>query len=498
MTFTQAEAALRRGQKSLTYYNNIRRTLEWDMRVNLPPKAVEYRSECIGFLADQAYLAATSPELLEAAQTILDSGRGGCVLQAIAAHTLRTARNYTAVPRKLHSDYSAHCLKAEALWQEARSKNDFSLFCDTLDASFAFQRQFAAAAGHANEAVTYLLSIREPGMTEERLDHLFDELKNFLLPFLQQIDSVQKAVVPLSDNRYPIDKQMQLCRKVMNAAGFDFDAGRLDESAHPVTVTNQRCDIRITTRFFERNFLPGLLSCCHETGHALYHQNITPELEHTQLNFSPSPGMDEGVARLWENFIGRGMPFWRWLYPLVKEMFPALDHVSLEQLYCTVNAVHISPHRTQSDELTGNLHIILRYEIEKLLLRGEISAYDVPAVWNEKSRLYFGSEPEHDADGCLSDMHWASGFIAYFQSYILANFYAGHFFQRMQVELPFLEQQISQGDFTSVKLWLTDHIFRHGATVSSEELLKSVTEETLSPKPYIEYIRTKYTNLYHL
>lgn len=495
MNFTQAEATLRQLQKELSYYNNIRRTLEWDMRVNLPAGGVTYRSGCIGFMADQAHRLTTAPEMEEAASAVLASGRGDSVLRAVAAQALAEARKYAAIPRRLYSDYAAHCLKAEAVWREAKAKNDFSLFCDDLETAFALKRQFAAAAGREREVVTYLLDEREPGMTEARMDALLEELKEFLIPFVRQIGAQQAEQVPL-DGCYQVEDQRRLCLEVMKAFGFDFEAGRLDESAHPVTTPNQRGDIRITTRFAEHSFLPGLISCCHETGHGLYHQNIAPELSGTALNFSSSPGMDEGVARFWENMIGRSRSFWQWLFPLARKRFPALERFSPEDLYRAVNTVHISAERRQTDELTGNLHIILRYEVEKLLLRGEITAADVPAVWNEKSKLYFGAPPRRDAEGCLADMHWAGGFIAYFQSYVLANFYDGHFLKQLREESIDLDSLTAQGNFAPLAQWQTDRIFRYGALHSSEELLREATGEILSPKPYMEYLRAKYSELY--
>ncbi len=494
----RAEERFRLLMQRIDYLNNISQTLSWDMRVMMPKDAAGYRGAEMGFLAEQIHELETSSEMETLLQELEETPPEDPVLRMMVQKARRTYDKLTNVPRALFSAYADHNLKTEHVWAEARSKNDFAMVLPYLKQEFAYKRELISCTGFAEDPVTGLMDEWETGTTRQQIDRLFEELKAFLVPFVQRLRSEpQPDPAPLR-GIFPKEKQKAFCREVLQAVGYNFDRGRVDEGVHPYTTFNFRKDIRFTCRYFEDDFTRSVLSSLHEGGHAIYWQNMGSELDGTTLAVSTSLPIDESQARFQENMLGRSLAFWEHFLPVAAKHFPELAGVSPEDFYRALNALHISPLRLTADELTYNLHIILRYELEKALLDGTLSFEELPVVWNEKSRAYLGVCPENDAGGVLQDMHWFSGYICYFQSYVLGNCYDGHFLYAMKKEMPDLFDQVRRGDFSKILKWNVSHIHRFASTKLPRQVLWDAAGEELSPGRYLDYLTEKYKGIYRL
>ena len=494
----KTEARFRALMEKIEYLNNIAQTLSWDMRVNMPPAAAAYRGEEMGLLAGQVHALQTSEEMEALLLPLEEQPIADPILRAMVQKARRDLDRLRNVPQDLLAAYAAHNLKTEHLWPRARAENDYELIRPFLEQEFAYKRELAACCGFPDDPLTGLMDQWESGTTRAEVDGLFNTLKTALVPLAQALrDLPQPDQTPLR-GLFPKEKQQAFCHELLRAVGFDFDRGRLDESPHPYTTFNFRKDIRITCRYFEDNFTRAALSCLHEGGHAIYWQNMAPDLDGTGLGQSASLALDESQARFLECVLGHSLPFWTWALPTARRWFPELAETSPEAFWRGLSALRVTPFRLGSDELSYNLHILLRYELEKELFAGTVSFADLPAAWSEKARAYLGVSPRNHSEGVLQDMHWFSGYIGYFQNYVMGNCYASLFFRAMQRDVPDLMDRVSQGDFSPVKAWNQAHIHRFGATKPAREILRDATGEALSAGAYIDDIREKYARIYGL
>lgn len=492
------EARFRALMEKADYLTNISQTLSWDMRVMLPAGAAAYRGAEIGFLAGQLHALQTSEEMEELLLSLEADPPEDPVTRAMAAKARRTFDTLKRVPEDLYADCSAHTLRTEQLWPRARAESDYELIRPQLEQAFAYRRALAACWGFEDDPLTGLMDRWEAGDTRAETDALFRELKAALVPLVQRLrDLPPPDRTPLLGD-FPKAQQKALCRQVLTAVGFDFERGRVDESAHPYTTFNHRGDVRITCRYFEDDFTRAVGSSLHEGGHAIYWQNIGEELAGTGLDQSASLALDESQARFLECMLGRSLPFWQWALPLAGRHFPALAGTDPEAFWRGLNAFRPTPLRLEADELSYNLHILLRYELEKELFDGALSFRDLPEAWNERSASYLGVRPRSDGEGVLQDMHWFSGYIGYFQSYTLGNCYAAQFLEAMEKDLPDLFDRVRQGDFASVKAWNGAHIHRFGATRPARTILRDATGEDLNAGRYVRYLTDKYARVYGL
>ncbi len=494
----RAEQRFRSLMQKIDYLTNISQTLSWDMRVMMPRDAAEYRGAEMGFLAGQIHALETSSEMEALLQELETAPPENAVSRAMVQKARRTFDRLSKVPSELYAAYADHNLKTEHVWAEARANNDFAMVLPFLKQEFAYKKEMISCAGFSDDPLTGLMDEWETGTTRKQIDALYEELKSFLVPFVHQLHSKDQPDTSLLRGYFPKEQQKAFCREILQAVGYNFDRGRVDESAHPYTTFNFRKDIRFTCRYFEDDFSRAVLSCLHEGGHAIHWQNMGSDLDGTTLAVSTSLAIDESQSRFQENILGRSLPFWEHFLPIAKKYFPDLDGISPENFYRALNAVQVSPVRLTADELTYNLHIILRYELEKALLDGALSFEDLPAAWNEKSKAYLGISPETDSDGVLQDMHWFSGYICYFQSYVLGNCYDGHFLHSMKKDLPDLFDQVREGDFSQIKNWNVEHIHRFASTKTPHQVLWDATGEELSAKYYLKYLTEKYTEIYRL
>lgn len=477
--------------------------LEWDQNTYMPPGGAEARAELVATLSALAHQRLVSDETVRALEALEEESRGAPPA-SFAARVVRVARReidqLRKVPATLVSDLARAASLAQNAWVQARSESRFELFRPHLERILDLTRQLAEHLGYQEHPYDALLGRFEPEMKRAEVDRLFDELKGRLVPLVEGLRSVLGRVSDqVLRQPFPRDGQFELGREVLKAMGFDFQRGRIDTSAHPFTIGFSPTDVRITTRFDENNLAYALYSTIHEGGHALYEQGIPPELDRTPLGDIISLGLHESQSRLWENVVGRSREFWQFLLPVARRIFPQqLGEATVEDLYRAVNRVEPSFIRTEADEVTYNLHIFVRYELERDLISGGLAVADLPEAWNAKMEEYLGIRPTNDAQGVLQDIHWSQGSIGYFPTYTLGTVFAAQLFRQAEKEHPGLKESIASGDLVRLKEWLNRQVHAHGARFTLAEMAERVTGRGLEAAPYLEYLEGKYRELYGL
>ena len=475
--------------------------LEWDELTQMPPGGVEQRSRQRALLAGLLHERAADPrrgELLaelEAAGTAADPESP----QAANLRELRRLHERSRrIPRRLVEETARLCSLAQQEWVAAREQAEFARFEPWLEQIVRAKREEAACVGVGEEAYDALLDAYEPGATSRELERLFAALRPELMELAAAIQgAAREPRTALLRREFPIDRQRSFGEEVAAAIGFDFERGRLDVSAHPFSTSLGPGDQRITTRFDARNFCDGFFAILHEVGHALYEQGLDPELRGTPAGEAVSIGMHEAQSRLWENRVGRSRAFWEHFYPRAKEVFPRpLRGVSLDEFHFALNAVAPSLIRVDADEVTYGLHILVRFEIERALVRGGLAVRDVPAAWREAYRSHLGIEPANDAEGCLQDGHWAEGLIGYFPTYALGDVVAAQLFESAAAELGDLEAQVARGELGGLRGWLRERVHRRGGRLPAARLVERVTGRPPAPRPLLDALRRKYGVLY--
>jgi carboxypeptidase Taq len=504
MKTTESLEKLHRIDREYRHLEKALAVLQWDEETCLPPKGVEERAEQLALLQGLAHQRLVSPEtgrLLDELGSTVDNPRGDPGLPALERDFLRVMRRFYAREAKLPEDFVREAARAEGLsqaaWAQARRANDFAAFLPHLSVMIDNARKRARYWGYSDtgegKGTLYdgLLDIYEPGLGAAEISGIFTPLRERLSVILKSLGSSREY--PFLDQEYDIETQTRFNYQLMDYLGFDRNRGRLDTSAHPFTTSLGSDDVRITTRYFPRNLLSSIFSVIHESGHAFYEMGFPPELRGSCLADGASMAVHESQSRLWENVIGRSRPFWEGLFPVLQRHFPRqLGALNADTFYRAVNQCRPTLIRVDSDEISYALHIILRFELEKQLIAGELPPEELPRRWREYSRLYLDMESDTDSDGVLQDVHWSMGAFGYFPSYALGNLYSLHFWTQMKKDLPDLEASLAAGRFQPVLSWLSERIYRWGCRLSPPELLLKVTGEKLSPAPFLDYIETKY------
>jgi carboxypeptidase Taq len=387
---------------------------------------------------------------------------------------------------------------AQTAWIEAREKSQFSLFQPWLEKIVALKREQADCYGFKRERYDALMDDYEPGETAERIARVFGDLAPRLADLVRRIQNAPRKPEPsILKRSFPVDRQRILGEMAASAFGFDFSQGRLDEVVHPFCTTIGPGDVRLTTRFNREFFNESFFGILHECGHGLYEQGLPSEHFGTPLGETVSLGIHESQSRMWENFVGRSPAFWRFFFPRARGIFhEALRDVELNAFVHAVNEVRPSWIRVEADEVTYNLHIILRFEIEREMIAGRLEPKDVPPAWNARFAELFGLEVPDDRQGCLQDTHWAIGALGYFPTYCLGNLYAAQFFEQARKDLPGLEEGFTRGEFLPLLDWLRKNIHRHGMRYRAGDLVQNVTGQPRSPEPLMAYLESKFSLLY--
>ena len=478
--------------------------LSWDEQTYMPKKGSAHRADQLGLLAGLAHERSTSPRIGELLNELERGGDLGDVDSDRAVNVREARRTYdrqTKLPRRLVEELSRTTTLSQQAWIAAREDSDFSAFLPWLEKMIGLKREEAQAVGYGS-GIPYdaLLDDYEPGATAAEVESVFTPLRDELVALVSAIQhSSRRPKIEILSRHYPKTPQIVLAEGAAKAIGFDFDAGRVDESAHPFCSGFGPGDCRLTTRYNDHHFNSAFFGVMHEAGHGIYDQGLSGESFGLGIGQATSLGIHESQSRLWENFIGRSRSFWQYLFPTARSAFPkALGDVSLEEFHFAVNDVRPSLIRVEADEVTYNLHIMLRFEIEQQLVSGDLKPADVPEVWNDKVMKYFGLNVPNDTNGCLQDIHWSAGLLGYFPTYALGNMYAAQFFAAARRDLGDLDELCSRGQFKLLKSWLNEKIHRHGKRYPARRLVEVVTGESLSHRPLIAHLQTKYSELYGL
>jgi carboxypeptidase Taq len=474
--------------------------LEWDQETNLPPKGADTRGHHLATLAGIAHEKIVSPRFRKA---LRESEKARGLTAREQAH-VREAKRAHARAAKIPAELVKELARAESLgleaWRKAYHSSRWRDFADKLDNLIRLKKRVADAIGYQGVAYDALLNDYEPGATVKDLDPLLGEVKEATIPLVQRIKgSKRKPDRRLVTRRYPKQAQLEFGRLVVEAMGFDFERGRIDLSTHPFCSGFSTDDVRLTTRVDENDLRMCLFGLIHEAGHGLYEQGIDPRLMRTPLGHAVSLGIHESQSRMWENVVGRSRPFWQHFLPKLKKAFPeATKGVKLDEFHFAVNEVTPSFIRVEADEVTYNLHVILRYEIEKGLMAGTIRTKNLPEVWNGKMKELLGITPRKDSEGVLQDVHWAMGLFGYFPTYSLGNLYGAQLWERAQQDLRGLDGKIARGELVPLRDWLQRKVHRPGRMYPAAELIKRATGRKPSPKPFLDYIETRFGELYGL
>lgn len=473
--------------------------LEWDESTYMPRGGGEIRGDQKAYLAAKLFDQITDPKLgdllvaLESSDVMKDPVRGGNVRWVRRQHD-----RYVKIPKALVEEVARLSTTSVDAWTEARKQSQFRLFAPFLKRMVELRRETAKAVGFQGMAYDALLDYYEPGATTKQVSEVFSALRPELSALVRKVKGAKRQPKnEILTRHYPVEGQRKLSELAMTTLGFDRERGRLDLTTHPFCRSLGPGDVRLTTRYDPHYVGDGLFSTIHEAGHGMYEQGLNTEQLRLAGGRACSMGVHESQSRLWENQVGRSAAFWDFYYGPTQEIFPeVLKDVSREDFVFAVNSVEPSFIRTESDEVTYNLHIILRFEMEQGLLSGDIGIDDVPHAWNTKFEELFGIVPPNDAQGCLQDIHWSTGDLGYFPTYTLGNLYAAQFMEKAQADLGDLGEHFRRGQFTPLKQWLAKNIYAVGATSLPDELCRRVTGKPLSPAPLLAYLKAKVSHFY--
>ncbi len=480
--------------RQIAWVSGASELLSWDLETYMPPKGLEFRAEQCAHLGGHAHRLFT-------ARTVGD-WITACEQHGFPADSLEGAnvrewrRRYdraTKLPSRLVEKFQRVAALAREAWKEARRTARFKLFKSHLQKILDLNRQRADCWGYQETRYDALLDEYEPGTRSSQLRALFAELRPAIGSVLGAARE-RSAAVPadILEGHYPIPAQQALNREVAEAMGFDFSAGRIDTTTHPFCSTLGAGDCRLTTRYNERNFTQSLYGIMHETGHGLYEQGLLPEHFGTPMGTAASLGIHESQSRLWENHVGRHPAFWEHWHPVVCRHFPELSKLTPTQLSAAVNRVSPSFIRVEADQVTYDLHIILRFEIESKLIEGGLAVGDVPGYWNEEFEKMLGLKVPDDAQGCLQDIHWSLGSMGYFPTYTLGNLNAAQLMRRALADNPSLEAALAQGQYGTLLTWLREKLHRQGSRYLPQDLMQQATGEPTRSEHHLEYLRRKF------
>ena len=471
--------------------------LGWDEQVNLPPGAAEQRAGQLAALAGAQHAAASDPRLgewlaaLEKAITALSDDQ-----RAVVKNARRDYDRATKLPADFVRDKAVQGSRGYHAWAKARAADDFAGYAPVLALNLDFAKREAVHLGWQGREYDCMIDQFDPGMTAAVIGRLFAELKGELVPLVKQIAA--SPVKPRAGGLrgFPVEDQLAFLREVTERIGFDYTRGRIDVSLHPF-CTGTGSDVRMTTRFSVDEPLRSLFGAIHETGHGMYEQGLSATQLGTALGIHAGMAVHESQSRLWENQVGRSRGFWRFFEPRFRALFPAQTAaISSDELYRAINAVAPTLIRVESDEVTYNLHIILRFELEKKLFTGELAVADLPSAWRASAQELLGLTPPNDREGVLQDVHWSGGAFGYFPSYCLGNMLAAQLWYRALMLRPALEEDFARGDFTWLLGWLRENIHAQGRRFDALTLARRVTGEELSPRHLVRYLRERYGPLY--
>jgi carboxypeptidase Taq len=485
---------------------SVESLLDWDQETYMPKEAIHFRSIQIEMLASLVHKNRTSKTFSKLLNQLIDIRTGEIKDSSLSSSKVRALKEWRRdyikaikLPNAFVKQFAKTTSTAVHAWKSARHHNDFREFLPHLEKVVSLCRKKADILGFQEHPYDALLDLYEPGMKTSILTSLFCKLKLQLTQILKGISGSPSIPHEFLRCRCPKYKQLAFSHLILKTMGFHENTSRIDQSAHPFCSPLLPNDIRMTTRFNPEDPFFSIFAVLHEGGHGLYALGRPKEEFGSPLSESLSLGIDESQSRWWETLIGQSFSFWEYFFPLLQKEFSEHFHsIHLDEFYRAINHIKPSLIRIEADEITYNLHILLRFEIEKGLIEGSLKTSDIPDVWNEKMRNYLGISPEFDGEGCLQDIHWSLGLFGYFPTYTLGNLYASQFFEIFEKSFPYWQERVAKGELGFIREWLRENIHQYGRQFSPTELCMNITGKSLSEEAFIKYLNTKYKNLYHL
>lgn len=482
----------------------VRRLVEWDQETYMPKGASDIRAEQISLLAGISHEMLTSKKYINALEKLIDIESGQIKKEGLGEEKESALREWrrdlvkaVALPLPFVKKFAKLTSEALHVWQRARAESNFSLFFPYLQQIVDMSLEKASLVGYEETPYDALLDEYEPGMTSSEVGRIFSKLGEKVRTLLEEIKKAPQVDSSFLHGSFDKEAQLAFSKELLETLGYSFEHGRLDISTHPFSTSFHPSDSRITTRFHNDSVIDPIMATVHEAGHSFYEMGLPEHYFGSPLCEAISLGMHESQSRFWETRIGQSRPFWRHFLPKLQAKFPnQLKKVGLEQFYRAINRVEPTLIRVEADEVTYPLHVILRYEMERGIMDGSIPLKNVPAAWNEKMKHYLGVTPSSDREGCLQDIHWAMGGFGYFPTYTLGNLYAAHLFEGFEKAFPDWQESVANGEFAFIKQWLNEKVHAHGRRYRSIDLLKRIHAKEFSEKPYIDYLTTKYRDIY--
>ncbi|MBQ9228047.1 MAG: carboxypeptidase M32 [Eubacterium sp.] len=500
MTLEQARTALMALQKKMAAYEHAIGLLQYDGATTAPKETADNRAVTLSVLSEEIYCLGTSEETV-ALLAFLDAHKDALneKEQRMVYLMYKDIRDMQKIPMAEYVAYQELLVKADDVWHRAKEASDFELFRPILEEIFATTKRFALYIEPDKDPYDHQLGEFEEGLNKETLDAFFAKLRGKLVPLLQQIAAKEQVDDSIRFGRFPIDKQEELSYYLMQLMGLDLGHVGLSTTEHPFTTSlGSHRDERITTHYFEKDFVSSMYSVIHEGGHALYDTGSADDLAYTVLDGGTSMSIHESQSRFYENIIGRSRAYCRLVFPKLQELFPEeLAGRTAEELYRAVNKAAPSLIRTEADEVTYCLHVMIRYELEKRVFAGELAVKDLPTEWNRLYKAYLGVDVPDDKHGVLQDSHWSGGMIGYFPSYALGSAYGAQFLSKMK-ETVAVDACIEAGDFAPINDWNREHIWQYGRLYTPAQILERVLGEPFDADYYIDYLTEKCRDIYHL
>ena len=483
--------------------------LEWDEHTGMPSQAAEFRAQQLSFLTGLVHQRRTDPRIEEWLDQIVNGTKSAITqtyevsnlessqVQALVRTLRKDFQRNRKLPQTLVEEIASATSMGQQTWVQAKQEGRYELFLPYLKKILQLRLEEAKCLVEDGQSLyDALLDPYEEGMRTDRLQPIFAKLLEALVPLVQRASEASKRLGPAKlIGPFPIDAQRSFSKWVAEQIGFDFERGRLDETVHPFCTTLGPHDHRILTRYSENSFSSGLYGVLHEAGHGMYEQGLDVQWYGTPLGAAASLGIHESQSRLWENFIGLSDSFWQWAYPHAAKHFPMLQQITKQDLTKELRKVEPSLIRIEADEVTYNLHILLRFELELALINQDLSVDDLPEAWNEKMQKYLGQTPPDDRFGVLQDVHWSAGLIGYFPTYTLGNIYAAQLMHAADRDLGGVDQSVARGEFNPLLKWLRERIHRFGRSLQPNELIESATQEPVKSDYLIEHLRTRCESL---
>ena len=484
-------------EKNMAFHTAIN-IIDWDANTLAPEESSEYTAKAMGILSQEQFTSLINPKVKE----IMEGLKEEELSQTEKAILRRLKKEYQkseAVPANEMREFTELAARATNVWQKAKKEQNFSLYAPYLEKIVEYKKKFAGySKKEGGSLYNVLLDGYEESFHVEELDRFFSKLKEEIIPLLKKVEQAEEINDSFFYQEYDIEKQKEFNVFLAEYMGFNFKRGVIAESEHPFTTSWHNHDVRITTHYYKDNLSSAILSTIHEGGHALYEQGIRDEFTQTLVGDGASCAMHESQSRFYENVLGRSEAFWEPLYPKLQDTFPKqLGQVSLGQFVRALNKVKADFIRTEADELTYCLHIMVRYELEKQMIEEDVPVDKLPGLWNQKYQEYLGITPNNDKEGILQDVHWSMGDIGYFPSYALGNAFAAQIYHTMKKELP-VEELLRKGKIAEITAYLREHIHQYGASKEPREMLKALTGEEFNPDHYIQYLKEKFEQVYQL